>query len=55
VQYHLNKNFEVTGFAKPGAGAEEIVNSVMSDIVNLLKSDVVVFCGGSNYVRTRPV
>jgi hypothetical protein len=27
VQYYLNKNFEVTGFVKPGAGAEEIVNS----------------------------
>jgi hypothetical protein len=51
VQYHLNKNFEVTGFLKPGTGAEIIVNSAMSDIVNLSKSDVVVFCGGSNDVN----
>jgi hypothetical protein len=50
VQYHLNKNFEVIGFVKPGAGAENIVNSAVSDIVNLSKSDVVVFCGGSNEV-----
>jgi hypothetical protein len=51
VQYHLNKNFGVTGFVKPGTGAEIIVNSAMSDIVNLSKSDVVVFCGGSNDVN----
>jgi hypothetical protein len=50
MQYHLKKNFEVTGFVKPGAGAEEIVNLAMSDIVNLTKSDMVVFCGGSNDV-----
>jgi hypothetical protein len=50
VQYHLNENFEVTGFVKPGAGAEELVNSAMSDIVSLSKSDVVVLCGGSNDV-----
>jgi hypothetical protein len=37
VQYHLNKNFEVIGLVKPGAGAETIVNSAMGDIVNLLK------------------
>jgi hypothetical protein len=46
VQYHLNKNFEVIGLVKPGAGAETIVNSAMSDIVNLSKSDVVVICSG---------
>lgn len=50
VQHQLDKNFEVTGFVKPGAGAEKIVNSAMSDIVNLTKSDVVVFSSGSNDV-----
>jgi hypothetical protein len=50
VQHQLNKNFEVIGYVNPGSGAEEIVNSAMSDIVNLSKSDVVVFCGGSNDV-----
>jgi hypothetical protein len=35
VQYHLNKNSEVTGFIKPGAGAEELVNSAISDIMNM--------------------
>jgi hypothetical protein len=55
VKNHLSKNFEVIGLVKPGTGAEIIVNSAMSDIANLTKSDVVVFCGGSNDVRTMPI
>ena len=51
VQHHLDKNFEVIGFVKPGAGTEKIVKSGMSDIANLTKSDVVVFCGGSHEVN----
>jgi hypothetical protein len=50
VLNHVNKNFEVFGLVKPGMGAETIVKSAMSDIVNLSESDVVVFCGGSNDV-----
>jgi hypothetical protein len=40
----------VFGLVKPGMGAETIVKSAMSYIVNLSKSDVDVFCGGSNDV-----
>jgi hypothetical protein len=50
VQYHLNNNYEVIGFVEPGAAAEMIVNSTGSDIVNLTKSDAIVFCGGSHQV-----
>jgi hypothetical protein len=50
VENHLSNNFEVTGLVKPGAGAEILVKCAMSDIVNLTKSDVIVFCGGSKDV-----
>lgn len=50
MKNHLRKNFEVSGLVKPGASAEILANSAMSDIANLTKSDVVVFCGGSNDV-----
>jgi hypothetical protein len=50
VKNHLNKNFEVIGLVKPGAGREILVNSAKSDTMNLTKNDAVVFCGGSNYV-----
>jgi hypothetical protein len=55
VQNHVNKNFEVSGLVKPGTGAEIILNLATSDIVNLSKSDVVVFCGGSNDVSKNKV
>ncbi|PNF30585.1 hypothetical protein B7P43_G09959 [Cryptotermes secundus] len=51
VKHQLDKNFEVIGFVKPGAGTEKIVKSGMSDIAKLTKSDVVVFCGGSYEVN----
>jgi hypothetical protein len=41
---------EVIGLVKPGVGVEILVKSAMRDMVNLTKSDVVVFCGGSNDV-----
>jgi hypothetical protein len=41
VKNHLRKNFEVSGLVKPGAGAEIVANSAMSDIANLTKSDVI--------------
>jgi hypothetical protein len=50
VKNHLTKKSEVIGLVKPGAGAEILVKYAMSDTVNLTKSDVVVFCGGSNDV-----
>jgi hypothetical protein len=50
VKNHLTTNFEVIGLIKSGVGAEIVVKYAMSDIVNLTKSDVVVFLGGSNDV-----
>jgi hypothetical protein len=50
VKSHLTNKFEVIGLVKPGACAEILVKSAMSDIVSLTKSDVVVFYGGSNDV-----
>jgi hypothetical protein len=50
VKNHLTNKFEVIGMVKPGAGAEKLVKSAMSDMANLTKSDAVVFCGGSNDV-----
>jgi hypothetical protein len=37
VKNHLNNNFEVIGLVKSGAGAEILVKSALSDIVNLTK------------------
>lgn len=41
-------NLEVQGFVKPGAGTGFLVKSATSDIMNLTKSDVLIFCGGAN-------
>jgi hypothetical protein len=46
----LTNKFEVIGLVKSDVGAEILVKSAMSDMVNLTKSDVVVFCGGSDDV-----
>lgn len=45
-------NFEVQGFVKPGAETDILVNSATSDrpIMNLTKSDVLIFSGGANTV-----
>jgi hypothetical protein len=53
VKTHLINNFEVIDLVKPGAVAEILLKSAMSDMVDLSKSGVVVFCGGSNDVSKR--
>ena len=40
--------FEVQGLVKPGAGTDTLVNSANNDIMNLPKSDVLIFCRGAN-------
>jgi hypothetical protein len=42
--------FEVISLVKPGVSCEVLEKSAMSDMVNLTKSDIVVFCGGSSEV-----
>ena len=50
LQNNLDEDYEVSGFAKPGANMEEIVNTVRKDIQTLNKKDVVIVWGGSNDV-----
>ncbi len=40
---------------KPGAGAGILVNTANSDIKNLTKNDVVIFCGDANDVANANV
>jgi hypothetical protein len=49
-QHNLGVNNEVSGFPKPGANMEEIVNTVRKNIQTLNKKDVVKVWGGSNNV-----
>jgi hypothetical protein len=55
VKNHLTVRFEEIGMVKPSAGAVILMKSAVNAIVNLIKSDTVVFCGGSNNVRTIPI
>jgi predicted phosphodiesterase len=48
VKTDIMDNLEVQGFVKPGAGTGFLVKSATSDIMNLTKSDVLIFCGGAN-------
>jgi hypothetical protein len=50
LQHNLHEDHEVSGFAKPGANMEEIVNTISKDIQTLNKKDVVIVWGGSNDV-----
>jgi hypothetical protein len=50
LQHNLHEEYEVSGFAKPGANMEEIVNTISKDIQTLNKNDVVIVWGGSNDV-----
>ena len=47
MKSNIKGNFGVQGVVKPGAGADIIANSVISEI----KRDVVIFCGGANDVK----
>jgi hypothetical protein len=47
--YHGDK-FRTTGWIKPGALAEEILDNPTLDLVNLNKSDVIVLSAGANDV-----
>jgi RNase H-fold protein (predicted Holliday junction resolvase) len=51
LQLNLGDGYEVSGFTKPGAGIEEIVNSVREDIQTMSNKDVVVVWGGANDIE----
>jgi hypothetical protein len=46
----LNDKFRTIGWIKPGALAEEVLESLAVDLVNLKKRDVIVISAGANYV-----
>ena len=50
VKSEIKGNYDIQGLVKPGAGAGILVNTAKSDITNLTKNDVVIFCGGANDV-----
>jgi hypothetical protein len=54
VNQYLGTNVEVTGFIKPGATADQIVNSQIAAIECLGKQDLVVINGGSNNLENNP-
>ena len=43
VKNYLNNKFEVSGLVKPRTGVYIVLNSTIKDIVDLTKSDVIVF------------
>jgi hypothetical protein len=45
---HLRDKFEVSGLVKPGSCTNILVEAAKNDIMNLTKSDAIIFCGGSN-------
>ena len=50
VKSEIMNNYDVQGQVKPGAGVGVLVNTANSDITNLTKNNVVIFCGGANDV-----
>jgi hypothetical protein len=52
VKNHVNN--KLNALVKPGTGLNILVNSERKDIVNLMKSDAIVFCGGAMWVTITP-
>ena len=50
VKSEIMNNYDVQGQVKPGTGVGILVNTANSDITNLTKNNVVIFCGGANDV-----
>jgi len=48
IKSEIRDKYDVQGLVKPDAGAGILVNTANSDITNLTKNDVVIFCGGAN-------
>jgi len=44
----IKDKYDVQGLVKPDAGADILANTANSDIANLTKNDVVIFCDGAN-------
>jgi len=50
INNHLVDTFRITGWTKPGALAEELLDKRIMDLVDLNKQDVVVISAGANDV-----
>jgi hypothetical protein len=50
INNHLGDTFRITGWIKPSALAEEILDKPTMDLVNLNKRDVIVISAGANDV-----
>jgi hypothetical protein len=45
---HLNNQFEISGFIKPGADARTILNHITNEVDNLTANDYIILCCDSN-------
>jgi len=50
IKAKIKDKYDVLGLVKPDAGAGILANTANSDITNLTKNDVVIFCGCANGV-----
>jgi lysophospholipase L1-like esterase len=48
MKLHLNDQFQVSGYIKPGAGTKIILEQATKDVDNLLARDVIILSCGSN-------
>jgi len=53
VKSEIKGSYDVEGLVKLGAGSGTVVNSATSDMTNLTKNDVVIFCGGANDIAKK--
>ena len=47
---YVNNSYEVIGYVSPGAGLEVITNLANTELDQLSQEDLVVVCGGANYI-----
>jgi hypothetical protein len=48
MKLHLNDQFQVSGYVKPGAGTKIILEQATKDVDNMLAKDYIILCCGSN-------
>jgi len=53
VKAEIKDKYDVQGLVKPGAEAGILANTANSDITNLTKNNVVIFCGGANDIAKK--
>jgi len=55
LQHKLKDQFVVTGFVKPGAGLEHLINMVICETHKLTKDDHLIFLEGANNIFSTPM